>query len=560
MASTYSTNLALELIGTGDQAGTWGNTTNTNLGTLIEQAISGYVTQAITDGADTTITIPNGSTGVARNMYIECTGTLSADRNLVVPANKKLYFIYNNTTGGFAVTVKVSGQTGVSVANGRKVILVSNGTDIVEAANSLFGITRSDSLALTALGYQAGDAITTGERNTTIGYDSGTNITTGSDNVTIGNNAGANIAGGTLNVCVGSGAGSGTTTGNTNVSIGYLAGPYGYNNGSTTCVGGYAGNNQNTGLTDQGVYIGFFAGQGAFGGTATGVGNTAVGGSAMRFIAGGGYNSGVGNYAIYNVTTGAGNSAIGFQSLSDLSTGSYNAANGYQAIAYVTTGSGNVGIGDRAGSGITTGSNNVSIGTTSYASGNYSNSTCLGNGTAVTGSNQVQLGNSSTTTYAYGAVQDRSDARDKADIQDTQLGLNFIMALRPRDYRWDMREDYKTPIPIKPRREDFGTDEDYDQAVSLWNVEFLAWQETTKLSNLSHDGTHKRTRLHHGLVAQEVKATMDSLGIDFGGYQDHSIKGGEDVLSIGYNELIGPLIKAIQELKAEFDEYKANHP
>ena len=106
MASTYSTNLAIELIGTGDQAGSWGNTTNTNLGTLIEQAISGYVTQAVSTGTDTTITIPNGATGVARNMYIELTGTGGASTNLIVPANKKLYFIFNNSTG--AVTVKVS--------------------------------------------------------------------------------------------------------------------------------------------------------------------------------------------------------------------------------------------------------------------------------------------------------------------------------------------------------------------------------------------------------------------------------------------------------------------
>lgn len=136
MASTYSTNLGIELIGTGDQAGTWGTTTNTNLGTLIEQAISGYTTQAITDGVDTVITIPNGATGVARNMYLELTGTLTAARNLIVPTNKKLYFIYNNTTGGYAVTVKVSGQTGVSVPNGSKVILVSNGTDVVSATTS----------------------------------------------------------------------------------------------------------------------------------------------------------------------------------------------------------------------------------------------------------------------------------------------------------------------------------------------------------------------------------------------------------------------------------------
>ena len=138
--STYSTNLALELIDSGDQSGTWGTTTNTNLGTLIEQAISGYVTQAITDGADTTITIPNGASGVARNMVIEMTGSLGISGTLIVPVNKKLYFIYNNTSGdGLPVTVKVSGQTGVSVPNGKKVILASNGTDVVEQFNQVVG-------------------------------------------------------------------------------------------------------------------------------------------------------------------------------------------------------------------------------------------------------------------------------------------------------------------------------------------------------------------------------------------------------------------------------------
>lgn len=137
MPSTYSTNLALELMQTGENAGTWGDITNTNLGTLLEQAVSGYVTQAITDGADTTITIPNGATGVARNMYLELTGTLTAARNLIVPNNKKLYFVFNNTTGGsgFAVTVKTSAGTGISVPNGSKLILVSNGTNVLNATS-----------------------------------------------------------------------------------------------------------------------------------------------------------------------------------------------------------------------------------------------------------------------------------------------------------------------------------------------------------------------------------------------------------------------------------------
>ena len=171
MASTYSTNLALELIGTGDQAGTWGNTTNTNLGTLIEQAISGYVTQAVSTGTDTTITIPNGATGVARNMFIELTGTGGASTNLIVPTNKKLYFVYNNASG--AVTVKVAGQTGVSVGVGEKLILVSNGTDVVAATTYVTAIPTS----LTVTTLNATSASITTLTGTTLGYSSA-NITT----------------------------------------------------------------------------------------------------------------------------------------------------------------------------------------------------------------------------------------------------------------------------------------------------------------------------------------------------------------------------------------------
>jgi hypothetical protein len=187
MASTYSTNLALELIGTGDQAGTWGNTTNTNLGTLIEQAISGYVTQAVTTGADTTLTIPNGATGVARNMYIELTGTGGTNTNLIVPANKKLYFIYNNASG--AVTVKVSGQTGVSVSATEKKILVSNGTDIVEATSYITAI--GSSLTLTTL--NATSANITTLSGTTADYTTITGTTIGTTATTQLRGASANI-------------------------------------------------------------------------------------------------------------------------------------------------------------------------------------------------------------------------------------------------------------------------------------------------------------------------------------------------------------------------------
>jgi hypothetical protein len=136
MSSTYSDNLAIELIGTGDQAGNWGSTTNTNLGILVEQAISGYVTQSM-PGTDVTLSMTQGASATARNMFIELTGTGGA--SLIVPVNKKLYFIYNSTSA--ATTVKVSGQTGVSVPAGAKIALVCNGTDIVTATNYMTGAT-----------------------------------------------------------------------------------------------------------------------------------------------------------------------------------------------------------------------------------------------------------------------------------------------------------------------------------------------------------------------------------------------------------------------------------
>jgi hypothetical protein len=134
MASTYSTNLALELMGTGDQSGTWGTTTNTNLGTLIEQAIAGYTTQALTGAGPTALTIPNGTTGVGRYYVIEFTGTPTAGHTVTVPAVQKPYIFYNNTN--IAITVKVSGQTGVTIAVGKKAIVYTNGTDVIEVANA----------------------------------------------------------------------------------------------------------------------------------------------------------------------------------------------------------------------------------------------------------------------------------------------------------------------------------------------------------------------------------------------------------------------------------------
>lgn len=209
------------------------------------------------------------------------------------------------------------------------------------------------------------------------------------------------------------------------------------------------------------------------------------------------------------------NSAVGNGALQLNTTGSNNSAFGTNALYSNTTGSNNTAVGNNA--------NNV--GSTSYT-----NNTCLGANSMVSGSNQVQLGDNQSTAYCYGAVQNRSDLRDKTDIIDTQLGLDFINKLRPVDFKWDYRKSYTETV-------------------------FKAGKPVTL--EYPADGSKKRNRYHHGLIAQEVKDVMTSLNIDFGGYQDHSVNGGEDVLTIGYGELITPMIKAIQEMNAKIQDLTA---
>lgn len=78
------------------------------------------------------------------------------------------------------------------------------------------------------------------------------------------------------------------------------------------------------------------------------------------------------------------------------------------------------------------------------------------------------------------------------------------------------------------------------------------------LIEVPKDGSRAGTRYHHGVIAQEFKAMLDDLGVDFSALKHHAHNGGEDVYSFGYGELIGPLIKAIQELKAENDTLKTS--
>jgi hypothetical protein len=136
MASTYSP-LKIELIGTGEQVATWGQTTNTNLGTAIEQAIGGKADVTMSSTSVTLTLTDTNALQNARALYLNLTGTPGGAATLNVPAVQKAYIVRNGTTGGFAVTVKVTGQTGVSVPNGATMHLYNNGTDVVNAMTNL---------------------------------------------------------------------------------------------------------------------------------------------------------------------------------------------------------------------------------------------------------------------------------------------------------------------------------------------------------------------------------------------------------------------------------------
>jgi hypothetical protein len=156
MASTYSTSLKLELIGQGEQSGTWGLTTNNNLGTLVEQAITGVQTISMSN-ATYTLSSYDGAIDEARNAVLVMTGTNLAPQNLVAPAVEKVYIIKNLT--GNTITIKTSSGTGIAISNSTVAQVYCDGTEFYNAAPTINNLTGN----FTATGtITSGGAMTSG--------------------------------------------------------------------------------------------------------------------------------------------------------------------------------------------------------------------------------------------------------------------------------------------------------------------------------------------------------------------------------------------------------------
>ena len=173
--STFSTNLYIELIGTGEQTGTWGGTTNNTLVYALEEPIVGRAAVAFTDANVTLTPVSLNTNQTFRNLYLNCTGTNTTTRSLIVPTINKNYYIENNTNQ--SLLVKTAAGTGITVLSGYTCAVYIDGTNVVQAATyqpvmtvGTLALTNSLTTAYGGTGlasYTAGD---------TLYYSSGTTL------------------------------------------------------------------------------------------------------------------------------------------------------------------------------------------------------------------------------------------------------------------------------------------------------------------------------------------------------------------------------------------------
>lgn len=243
MASTYS-NIKIQLMATGENATTWGNVTNVNLGTAIEEAIVGSATVTFASANQTLTLTDTNATQTARNLRLRCTGTTGGStRNLVVPSIQKPYIVQNDCAD--SILVKTAAGTGITVPAGKTMWVYSDGTNVVSVTTHLASLTLGTPLAVADGGTGANTA--SGAR-TALGL--GTIATQNSNSVTI---TGGSITGITDLAIADGGTGASTASdARTNLGLGSLAVLSSINNSNWSGTA-LAVANGGTGATDAGT-------------------------------------------------------------------------------------------------------------------------------------------------------------------------------------------------------------------------------------------------------------------------------------------------------------------
>jgi trimeric autotransporter adhesin len=561
MTSSYTTNKSIEKPANGDYNNTWSTPVN-NDWDIIDQSLGGQ-TALNAVGASGVVTL---STAQYRSPIIIITGLLTANVNYQLPAGiGGFWYVYNNTTGAFTVTFSsAAGGTTLTLAQGYTTTCISDGTNIgrgdtapgtggtgtvtsVNASGGTTGLTFSggpitSAGTLTAGGTliaanggtgltspgAAGQVLTsngttwvsqaiTGTVSSVTGSGSGINVSPTSGAVVVSNTGvtaatagtGISVSGATGNVTftnsgvtsivAGSGISISGATGAVTITAtgGGGSGTFSLSDGSVSAPSLNFTNDTNTGLyLTQGALTGTVNGVRAFY-SSDGTASTALGNRTFNAFFGVGAGTGVNDQSCVAI----GNSAI--SSSFSASCGSGCTAVGYQALRAVT-GLNNTGIGSGAGFNVTSGNNVTCLGATASAS-------------SATASNEITLGNSSVATLRcqVTTITSLSDARDKKDIAELDAGLDFVNALNPVRFTWNMR-------PTE------GLDGEMVQG--------------------------RKDDLDTGFIAQDLKAVQEQLGVTIPGLVYDS---NPDKLEAGYGKLLPVLVKAIQELSAKVDALEA---
>lgn len=398
-----------------------------------------------------------------------------------------------------AVKAGIIGSETTSFGNNT---FTANNTGIWNSAFGAASLSKNTSGSYnTGLGFTSLQNNTTGTSNTSIGVQALLTNTTGDNNTAVGVNALILNQSGGKNVSVGAQALYNNTTGDENVAVGFEA---------------LAANTTKSGL----VAVGFRAlylnssgtfntasGFGALQANTTGYDNTAHGSFALYNNIGGYANTAIGRYTLPIIQEGQFNVAVGYNVMPAITFGYSNTAVGQSSLRVMNSGSDNAAFGAKSLAALTSGTGNTAIGYDAlYSLTSGSNNIALGQIATVpsaTGSNQVRIGNTSIT---YAGVQVgwtvTSDRNWKSNIQPTILGLDFINKLNPVSYIRKNDESKKT---------------------------------------------------EYGLIAQEVEAALNAAGATNTGIIS---KGDDGMYGVRYNDLLSPMIKAIQEQQVLIEQQK----
>ena len=337
-----------------------------------------------------------------------------------------------------------------------------------------------------------------GSFNTFLGVNSGNfSMTDAAYNTGIGHSTLLSLSTGVLNTAVGYKALYNNNTGSNNTALG------------VNCM---LSNTLGDAITGVGVN--------AFQNNINGINSTAVGVNALYHNIDGSYNDAVGVNALFFNTSGNSNIAVGNHTLYKNTTGDNNIALGVGALDSCITSVSNIAIGVNTLNGMTTGNNNTAVGTvcgTELING--SNNILIGNNAQLlttTTSNQITIGNGSISSFRCNVqtITSLSDMRDKKNIKDLNLGIDFIMKLKPRQFNWDKRE----------------------------------WYEGN-----NSDGSKMSEVPTAGFIAQELDEVQTTQNAD---WLNLVLKTNPDRMEATYGNLLPVMVKAIQDLKTENDELK----